>query len=135
MDDNSDRAPDDRQTPTADADAQPRFAPAPDAPPRSLFSLIKSRTFGTARQAARGPWKVLVVDDEEPVRRFVERVLQQGNYQIMLASNGADAVKVAAENGPFDILVTDLMMPKMTGDELARRLRQNDPKLKVLYLT
>jgi CheY-like chemotaxis protein len=42
---------------------------------------------------------------------------------------------VAAEHGPFDILVTDLMMPQMTGDELARRLRQNDPRMRVLYLT
>src|SRR5262245_57076773 len=104
-------------------------------PAQSLFALIKSRTFGAARQAAHGPWRVLVVDDEEPVRRFVDRVLQQGNYETMLAADGAEAVKIAAEHGPFDILVTDLMMPQMTGDELARRLRQNDPKLKVLYLT
>jgi CheY-like chemotaxis protein len=135
MDDNGDRGTDDREKPTADADTQPRFAPAPEQPSRSLFSLIKSRTFGAARQAAHGPWKVLIVDDEEPVRRFVDRVLEQGNYQTTLAADGAEAVKVAAENGPFDILVTDLMMPQMTGDELARRLRQNDPKLKVLYLT
>ena len=106
-----------------------------EKPTRSLFSLIKSRAFGAAKQAARGPWTVLIVDDEEPVRRFVDRVLQQGNYQTRLAADGAEAVKVAAEHGPFDILVTDLMMPQMTGDELARRLRQNDPALKVLYLT
>ena len=49
--------------------------------------------------------------------------------------DGVEAIKVAAEHGPFDILVTDLMMPEMTGDELAWRLRQNEPGLKVLYLT
>jgi CheY-like chemotaxis protein len=136
MDDNRDGgAADDRKNQTPEADGQPRHEPAPDPPSRSFFSLNKSRTSGAARRVAQGPWKVLVVDDEEPVRRFVDRVLQQGNYQAMLAADGAEAVKVAAENGPFDILVTDLMMPQMTGDELARRLRQNDPKLKVLYLT
>jgi len=83
----------------------------------------------------RAPLSVLVVDDEEPVRRFVDRVLRQGNYRTTLASDGPDALRAAAERGPFDILVTDLMMPEMTGDELARRLRKDDPRLKVLYLT
>jgi CheY-like chemotaxis protein len=135
MDDTSDRGAAGDRPKRAPGEAEPRFEPAPEQPSRSLFSALKSRAFGAARQAAGGPWKVLVVDDEEPVRRFVERVLQQGNYETMLAADGAEAVKVAAENGPFDILVTDLMMPQMTGDELARRLRQHDPKLKVLYLT
>src|SRR4051812_35126886 len=98
-----------------------------EKPAESLFSKIKSRALGTAHRARRGPFTVLIVDDEEPVRRFVERVLRQGNYEIRLASDGTDAIKVAAEHGPFDILVTDLMMPQMTGDELARRLRQSDP--------
>jgi len=135
MDDKRDGDSDDRKSQTPEAEAQPRHQPAPDRPSRSFFSLIKSRTTRAARRAAHGPWRVLVVDDEEPVRRFVERVLQQGNYQTMLAADGAEAVKVAVEHGPFDILVTDLMMPQMTGDELARRLRQSDPGLKVLYLT
>jgi len=100
----------------------------------SLFSLFKGRT-EKARQAARGPQTALVVDDEEPVRRFVGRVLSDANYRIALAGDGAEAIKIAAEQGPFDIVVTDLMMPEMTGDELARRLRQNEPGLKVLYLT
>jgi two-component system cell cycle sensor histidine kinase/response regulator CckA len=99
-----------------------------------IFSYIKERALG-ARQTARVPFSVLVVDDEEPVRRFVDRVLRQGNYQTTLAADGPDAIRAAAEHGPFDILVTDLMMPEMTGDELVRRLRTDDPRLKVLYLT
>jgi len=83
----------------------------------------------------RGPQSVLIVDDEEPVRRFVDRVLRAASYRTTVAADGPEAITVAAANGPFDILVTDLMMPEMTGDELARRLRHNDPKLKVLYLT
>jgi two-component system, cell cycle sensor histidine kinase and response regulator CckA len=77
----------------------------------------------------------LVVDDEESVRRFVERALREAGYQTAVASDGTEALEVAAKLTGFDILVTDVMMPKMTGDELARRLRQSEPALKVLYLT
>ena len=78
---------------------------------------------------------VLVVDDEESVRRFVERVLHDAGYKTALAADGPEAIEVAKTLGTFDLLVTDVMMPQMTGDELARRLRLSDPKLKILYLT
>jgi two-component system cell cycle sensor histidine kinase/response regulator CckA len=78
---------------------------------------------------------VLVVDDEEPVRKFVDRVLRDAGHQTVLASDGPEAIELAAKISPLDILVTDVMMPLMAGDELARRLRQLQPSLKVLYLT
>lgn len=81
-------------------------------------------------------YTALVVDDEEPVRRFVERALATGGYKTHSASSGPQAMDLAGQmKGAFDILVTDMMMPEMTGDELARRLRQQEPRLKVLYLT
>ena len=49
--------------------------------------------------------------------------------------DGPEALEVAARLGPFDLLITDLMMPKMNGDELARQLRLIEPTLKILYLT
>jgi two-component system cell cycle sensor histidine kinase/response regulator CckA len=78
--------------------------------------------------------KILVVDDEESVRRFVDRVLHEAGYDTVLASDGPEAIE-AAGRGSFDLLLTDVMMPQMTGDELARRLRLSDPSLKILYLT
>jgi two-component system cell cycle sensor histidine kinase/response regulator CckA len=81
------------------------------------------------------PVRVLVVDDEEPVRSFVEKVLHEAGYITTAAADGAEALEIANKASTFDILVTDLMMPKMNGDELARRLRQDEPSLKVLYLT
>jgi two-component system cell cycle sensor histidine kinase/response regulator CckA len=98
--------------------------------------LMKSSVSGTDSESPRRPLRVLVVDDEESVRRFVDRVLKEGGYDTTTAVDGTDAVETAArQEQPFDILVTDLMMPQMTGDELARRLRQNEPGMKVLYLT
>jgi DNA-binding response OmpR family regulator len=79
--------------------------------------------------------RVLIVDDEAPVRHFVDRVLRQAGYATIVAENGASALATFAEQGPFDILVTDLRMPKLAGDELARQLRLRQPDLKVLYLT
>ncbi|OFW20686.1 MAG: hypothetical protein A3H97_17450 [Acidobacteria bacterium RIFCSPLOWO2_02_FULL_65_29] len=78
---------------------------------------------------------MLVVDDEEPVRSFVERVLREAGYETATASDGPEALETTLAQKRFDILVTDLMMPKMMGDELARRLRHEEPAIKVLYLT
>ena len=85
---------------------------------------------GTSR-----PMSVLIVDDEGSVRQFVDRALREAGYTTTVVSDGLEAIKVAATLDPLDILVTDLMMPQMTGDELARRLRQSRQDLKVLYLT
>ena len=87
------------------------------------------------KRTTRGPVRVLIVDDEEPVRRFVSRALSDAGYETALATGGPDAVRITAEQGSFEILVTDLIMPEMTGDELGRRLRADEPRLKVLYLT
>ena len=87
------------------------------------------------KAAPAGSIRVLVVDDEELVRKFVERVLRDAGYQTAAASDGPEALELAAKLDSFDLLVTDVMMPQMTGDELARRVRVSAPGIKVLYLT
>src|SRR6266850_7201455 len=79
--------------------------------------------------------RILVVDDEPVVVEFVERVLQTAGYDIMTATSGDAALELCTERGLPDLLVTDMKMPRMEGDELASKLRQRDPDLKVLYLT
>ena len=92
------------------------------------------------RYAARlkaGPAKpllVMVVDDDQAVRDFVDRVLREAGYRTMVAASGPEAIELASKQ-PIDLLLTDVNMPQMTGDELARRLRLDEPSLKVLYLT
>jgi two-component system cell cycle sensor histidine kinase/response regulator CckA len=87
------------------------------------------------RQTTPRAWRVLIVDDEEPVRRFVQRVLSEAGYDTATAGSGAEAQEMAQKQAPPDLLLTDVNMPQMLGDELARRLRQIEPSLKVLYLT
>ena len=108
----------------------------------SVFSRVREHLTGTHRTGAPEVKKasprdssVLVVDDEEPVRKFVERVLRDAGYKTAMAGDGLEALEVAAKLDTLDILVTDVMMPQMAGSELARRLRQSQPTLKVLYLT
>lgn len=99
------------------------------------MSSLKAYAARFKTAPARPSIRVLVVDDEEPVRRFVERVLSEAGYITIVAADGVEAVQIAQGQSAFDILVTDVIMPQMSGDELARRLRQNEPSLKVLYLT
>jgi len=78
---------------------------------------------------------VLAVDDDAGIREFVARALRQPGYEVSVAADGAEAVQVAETQRPFDLLVTDVSMPGMRGDELAQRLRHAHPDLKILYLT
>ena len=75
---------------------------------------------------------ILLVDDEPSIREFLRVVLSEAGYSVAMAADGEQALNVP---GSFDLLLTDLRMPRMTGDELARRMRLRDPELKVLYLT
>jgi CheY-like chemotaxis protein len=79
--------------------------------------------------------KILIVDDQPSVRSFVSRVLNDAGYTTTSASDGPEALKIIEMSGTVNLLVTDLMMPEMRGDELARRVRQADPAVKVLYVT
>jgi CheY-like chemotaxis protein len=85
--------------------------------------------------AAADLQQVLIVDDEELVRHFVDRTLRGAGYRTTLAPSGVAALELASTAPAFDLLLTDLMMPSMRGDELARRMRVAFPDLKVLYLT
>jgi len=101
----------------------------------SLLQAVTRRAADCSTPASDQPMSILIVDDEEGIRRYVDRVLSGAGYRTTIAVDGADAIAVAAREGRFDLLLTDVAMPKMTGAELARRMRLTDPDLKVLYLT
>jgi PAS domain S-box-containing protein len=83
-----------------------------------------------------GSETVLLVEDEDGVRNLVRLALQMKGYTVLEACHGADALQICEKwSGPVDLLVTDMVMPKMGGRELARHLRERNPKLRVLFLS
>jgi two-component system, cell cycle sensor histidine kinase and response regulator CckA len=90
---------------------------------------------GPEEHGVTAPRAVLVVDDETSVRAYVSRVLQSAGFEVVVAGSGSEALERFNDMKHCDLVLTDLMMPKMNGDELARRLRCEQPELKVLYMT
>jgi two-component system cell cycle sensor histidine kinase/response regulator CckA len=86
-------------------------------------------------QTPKTPIRALVVDDEECVRMFVDRVLREAGYQTLTAKDGPSARDLVEQTGPPHILVTDELMPEMSGHDLVRWVRGRHPSVKVLYLT
>jgi CheY-like chemotaxis protein len=79
---------------------------------------------------------ILVVEDEQAVRDLTVRILQQLGYHILTASSGAEAVEISRSHaGHIDLLLTDVVMPNMSGRQLADRLLVSRPKTRVLFLS
>jgi len=79
---------------------------------------------------------VLVAEDEEAVRELTCEFLKSAGYEVLSASNGSEALALAQGcKQPIHALVTDLVMPRMRGPELARRLRTQQPQIKVIYVS
>jgi len=86
--------------------------------------------------AARGTETVLVAEDEDGVRELLRKVLTEFGYTVLTARHGRDALLLAGEAaGDIDLLVTDVVMPEMSGRELVEALRDRRPDLKVLYVS
>jgi signal transduction histidine kinase/CheY-like chemotaxis protein len=79
---------------------------------------------------------VLIAEDEPSVRLLMKRVLQRAGYGVIVAGSGEEALELAQAFGSrIDVLVTDVIMPGMGGGELSRRLRKEQPGLKVLHVS
>ena len=81
------------------------------------------------------PETVLLVEDEAEVLTLARDFLTAAGYQVLTAENGERALEVALGDNSIDILVTDVVMPRMRGPELAQRLRRVKPGLKVVYVS
>jgi PAS domain S-box-containing protein len=108
----------------------------------TTFTIYFPRYHGRAAAAERteeapvpgGAETVLVVEDEPSVRALAVGALGERGYRVLEAGNGVEALRVAERHGTrIDLLVTDLVMPRMGGKDLAEQLRATQPDLRVLY--
>jgi CheY-like chemotaxis protein len=87
-------------------------------------------------EAPTGTETILLIEDEEGVRRFSRRVLEAAGYQVLTAALGEDALELArSHTGPIHLLVTDVVMPRMSGPQAAEALQEKNPNLKVLFMS
>jgi PAS domain S-box-containing protein len=86
--------------------------------------------------ALRGSETVLLVEDDDAVRQLGERMLGTAGYRVLAARGGHEALEIAsAHDGALHLLVTDLVMPRMRGSDLAERLMATHPNLKLLFMS
>jgi PAS domain S-box-containing protein len=108
------------------------------------IALKRAAVVHGSRQAAKStddddakvPPTIVLVDDEDDVRAVMRSVLQQKGYMVLEASSGGEAIRLLADHsGSIDMLVTDVLMPGMSGPELYEHLERRHPGLKVLYVS
>jgi PAS domain S-box-containing protein len=79
---------------------------------------------------------LLLVEDEPALRTLVVTMLEEQGYRVLQAGNGLDAIELAERHrGPLNLLITDVVMPRLSGPELAQRLRSLRPGLEVLFMS
>jgi hypothetical protein len=106
------------------------FLPATDEEPSP------ERAARDGELAAGGGRRILVAEDEERVRLLTSRILKDAGYAVLEARDGEEALRLAGENlGAVDLLVTDVVLPQMSGTELARRLHEKRADLPVLFMS
>ncbi|MGH6984175.1 MAG: response regulator [Stellaceae bacterium] len=111
----------------------------------ATFSIFLPRHDGVASPLPRhetaeprdvhGAGTVLLVEDEDPVRMFSARALANSGYKVLEAKSGEAALEIMARGEKIDVVVTDVVMPKMDGPGLVTRLRQRHPDLKVIFIS
>lgn len=78
--------------------------------------------------------RILLAEDDDDMRKFLVKALQNASYDVVSFSNGMEAYERLKEE-PFTLLLTDIVMPEMDGIELARRAADLDPDLKIMFIT
>ena len=99
--------------------------------PRSLAKAVEETSVRQQREK-RASARILLVDDDEEVRNIAAATIEELGYEVVSVASGQAALQILGEER-FDLLMTDIAMPGMTGVDLARRVRQIDPDLPILF--
>ncbi len=104
--------------------------------PRVDETADQVKAVSRPRPAPKGTDTVLLVEDEDQVRGILHEILDGEGYRVLSASNGEDALRIAEQHsGTIHLMVSDVVMPHMSGRELAERLTPIRPEMKVLYMS
>lgn len=103
--------------------------------PRAHVSADSIPTRAQVQIQNAGSETILLVEDDESVRRVVSRVLRSNGYKVIEAADGNEALLQAQRVSPVDLLVSDLMMPNMDGRALGREITAKFPQMKLLYMS
>ena len=105
----------------------------------ALFPAFDTASAAVGAQPASAvSWEatVLLVEDEQALRTVTRRILEAAGYKVLTASDGAEALAaVGADGEPVDLLLSDVVMPEMFGPELAQRLQERKPSIRVLFMS
>ncbi len=97
---------------------------------------VANTAAATPARTPGGSETILVVEDQDTVRKLAVTALKKCGYQILSASHGEEALRLAASHpGPIHLLLSDVVMPRMNGLELAGRMRTVRPEMKLLYMS
>ncbi|MBK7584560.1 MAG: response regulator [Myxococcales bacterium] len=106
----------------------------PRAPDDAVSPAIVEHSPETER--ARAGETILLVEDEDDVRKLAARILAERGYEVLTAKDGQDALSVARGHaGPIHLLLTDVVMPRLSGKALAERLQTSRPAVRVLFMS
>jgi PAS domain S-box-containing protein len=101
--------------------------PAPAPPPAPVAAAVA---------APGGATTILVIEDEDDLRGAVQRMLTSSGYQILVANDGMEAIRIAATHpGRVDVLLSDVVMPEMSGPEVAEQIKAIRPGVRVLFMS
>ena len=104
--------------------------------PRVYDAAAVGPKSSTQIQLRPGKETILLVEDEPAVRKMLRRFLVGGGYAVLEAADGADALKVASEHaGRIDLVISDVVMPRMGGEEMAKRLESLRPGIKTIFIS
>lgn len=109
----------------------------------TVFNIYLPRVEGVPEYAVEqvrsdapgGSETILLVDDDKSIRGMIADFLKNRGYRVLIARDGAEAIRIAQEGSSFDLLLSDLTMPNIGGRELARRLRESKPGLQVVLMS